>query len=264
MDSSFSFFERDKRNFLSYMPNFHKHGHNELYYLVSGKTKYFIGGRLYFLQPGDLMFIPKGEHHRTDNMDTLGVDRILLNFDDDFVCSHHLQMLNEERYFRLHGDQKRQIAQILRKIEEESGKKLTGYQELQQLYLQAMLVLLSRNRQVIPRHTPSTTYQRIQDAARYIDNNYTQELSLDILAKMYYISPEHFSKQFKNITGTRVSEYINMTRITAAQEILCAGKISIAAVALKCGFSDSNYFTRKFKEITGITPKQYAKQYGSF
>jgi len=55
-----------------------------------------------------------------------------------------------------------------------------------------------------------------------------------------------------------LSEYINISRIAAAEKILKSGKYPITRVATECGFNDSNYFAAVFKKYKGITPKKYS------
>lgn len=76
--------------------------------------------------------------------------------------------------------------------------------------------------------------------------------------KKYALSRSHFSKLFKQVTGVGLNEYINITRITAAQNLLSKSNYSITEVASACGFNDSNYFAAVFKKIKGITPKKYS------
>ena len=74
------------------------------------------------------------------------------------------------------------------------------------------------------------------------------------------IGPSYFSKQFKAITGVGLIEYLNLTRITAAEKLLTETNRPITEVAMECGFNDSNYFAAVFKKIKGITPKKFSLQ----
>ena len=72
------------------------------------------------------------------------------------------------------------------------------------------------------------------------------------------MSPSHFSKQFKSITGVGLSEYINVSRISKAEKLLRKTNKPITEIATECGFNDSNYFAAVFKKIKGTTPKKYS------
>ena len=106
----------------------------------------------------------------------------------------------------------------------------------------------------------SQSYSIIQNAAKYISENFNSDLTLDTLAAKYAMSPSHFSKQFKNVTGVGMNEYVNISRISAAEKLLLNTDWPITRIATECGFNDSNYFAAVFKKIKGITPKKYSMQ----
>lgn len=99
----------------------------------------------------------------------------------------------------------------------------------------------------------------LNETIKYIHDNYMNELSLDILAKRLYITPEHLCRSFKEATQKTVIEYINEVRIKKAKELLSTTDLPITEIAYLCGFNDSNYFSRKFKEITKMTPRMMRK-----
>jgi len=97
---------------------------------------------------------------------------------------------------------------------------------------------------------------RIGFAVDYIRKNLHQKLSIDSIAKLAYVSKSNFFKMFKDELGTSPNDFILQERINRAKELL-AGQISIKETAYQTGFSDTNYFTRVFKQLVGVTPKSY-------
>ncbi|WP_419870253.1 AraC family transcriptional regulator [Chryseobacterium sp. CT-SW4] len=97
---------------------------------------------------------------------------------------------------------------------------------------------------------------RISYVVDYIRKNLHQKLSIDSIAKLAYVSKSNFFKMFKEELGTSPNEFILKERINKAKELL-ANKNSIKETAFQTGFSDTNYFTRVFKQFVGITPKNY-------
>lgn len=258
------FFEHARRNKKFNMQAAHSHKKHELYFLEKGNTKYFIGSELYLLSPGELVFVPKGIFHKTNSDECREVERILLSFDDELVgkeYTSYIEELKNNKYIRLSADKILIVQELLQKIEKEINCMNKGYLDMQKLYLRELLIFLCRHRKADKKPEYGSSYSIIQNAARYISNNCNCDLSLDTLSVKYAMSPGHFSKQFKSITGIGLSEYINIVRVTAAEKLLKSTNKTITQIATECGFNDSNYFAAVFKKIKGITPKKYSLLY---
>jgi AraC-like DNA-binding protein len=96
-------------------------------------------------------------------------------------------------------------------------------------------------------------------AINYIEQNYTENISVPELAARFNMSASYFAHFFKEYSQKSVIEYINETRITHAKNFLEKEDLPINDIALRVGFSDINYFSRKFKAVTGISPTEYKK-----
>ena len=101
------------------------------------------------------------------------------------------------------------------------------------------------------------TFHNIID---YLDRHYMEDLSIAHLAAHFNMSPSYFAHFFKEYAQKSVIEYINETRILRAKNFLEREELPISEIALRVGFSDINYFSRKFKAIAGITPTEYKKR----
>ncbi len=246
------------------MDALHSHDMHELYYLEKGSTKYFIGNEIYVLSPGDFIFVPAGEYHQTDYSESSKRERLILAFDNSFVGSRYLKYIQDlvsDKLVHIPADYSEDFKILLRKIEEEGTRKAEDCNEMQKLYLRQLLILISRYR-VARRSTGlSENDHLIQHATKYISMHYNADLSLGNLARRYSVSPCHFSKLFKRTTGVCLNEYINIAKVSAAQELLETSDLSVMQIAYQCGFNDSNYFTQVFKKIKGITPKKYSMQF---
>ena len=101
----------------------------------------------------------------------------------------------------------------------------------------------------------------IDQIKNYIDNNYIKDISLDDLSELFYINKYYLTRIFKEKYGSTINTYISSKRITKAKELLRFSSSSIADIALACGIKDPNYFSRLFKKIEGISPKDYKKMW---
>ena len=96
------------------------------------------------------------------------------------------------------------------------------------------------------------------DALKYIDENISNiEINVNTLAERYGCSTEHFRHKFRKEFNISPQKYILINRLNFVKELLLNSSLSIANIAQQSGFSDSNYFSRYFKRITGYTPTQF-------
>lgn len=113
----------------------------------------------------------------------------------------------------------------------------------------------------IARLAQSKRHQHIStvviEAKNYIDNNYDQEISLKEVSKMVSVSPQYFSKIFKEEIGLSFVEYIRMCRMDVAKNMLRQKIYSIKEVCYKIGYNDPNYFSRLFKKLVGVSPSDF-------
>lgn len=93
----------------------------------------------------------------------------------------------------------------------------------------------------------------------YIDENFSSKLELDTIAKEFFISKYHLSREFKRIFGTTIGDYILKQRISKAKSLLRFSETSIDEIAIECGFSDGGYFIKVFKKEENLTPAKYRK-----
>lgn len=100
----------------------------------------------------------------------------------------------------------------------------------------------------------------IDNALRYIRENYSETLSLGQILQLTNYSKSHFIRLFKESTGMNISEYINKYRIEKSCLDLIYTTNNITEIATANGFNNIQYFSRKFKEYMNCTPKQYQKK----
>lgn len=244
------------------MPTMDSHEKHELYYLERGRAKYFIENEIYQLEAGDMVFVPKGTFHRNNSEDGKGgVERLLFVFGDSFLgpdAKKYIKEMSKYKHIRVNKETLHKFKDLFTKIESEDKKRESDYLELLRLYLMELFILISRHRIKDAPPTLKPTHHIIQDAAKYISENYASNINLQSIADIYSMSAGHFSKQFKKITGVGLNEYINIARISAAEQMLAKTNMSITAIARECGFNDSNYFAAVFKRLKGITPKKFS------
>lgn len=93
----------------------------------------------------------------------------------------------------------------------------------------------------------------------YIGGHYTEDLTIDRLSRLFYISPYHLSHLFKEQTGYSLKQYILRRRIGEAQTRLYSTRDSVQQIAASVGFEDAGYFSRLFTKYIGLPPVEYRK-----
>lgn len=101
----------------------------------------------------------------------------------------------------------------------------------------------------------------VRKAINYIKEYYGDKISLEDIASGMNITPEYLSRLFTKELGKSFSDYLKEYRIDKAKELLVRNKMKIYEVAEKVGYSDSKYFCKVFKEVIGMSPKEYMKFY---
>ena len=104
---------------------------------------------------------------------------------------------------------------------------------------------------------PPRQLQRVTDFMR---EHAAQDLLLDDLAALVGLSPTHFARAFRQSTGVPPHRWLTNLRIERARELLEAGDLPLAEIALACGFADQSHFTVTFKKATALTPGAYRRE----
>lgn len=105
-------------------------------------------------------------------------------------------------------------------------------------------------------------YRQFSKVIDYVESHYRSSLEVSELARIACLSESQFRKRFVKLFKISPSKFINRIRVQTAAKLLLSGDVSIAGVALQCGFCDQSYFTRQFSNFFGLTPKKYRDRQG--
>jgi two-component system response regulator YesN len=94
-------------------------------------------------------------------------------------------------------------------------------------------------------------------AEKYIRSNFKDDITLEELSRKLNISPQYFSKLFKEETGYNFIEYLTFVRIEHSKQLLTTTNMTIKEICYSVGYGDPNYFSRLFKKNTGVSPTVY-------
>ena len=103
--------------------------------------------------------------------------------------------------------------------------------------------------------------QSINVIKKYVDDNFSDEdFSLEKISKALNYNPKYISQLFKKKMSVGINEYLNTVRIQSACTMIEQGTTSVSDIAMRCGFSDAQYFSKVFKRKMGIPPTEYMKK----
>lgn len=257
----------------------HRHDFLEITYVISGSGIHIVGEREYETSRGDLFIInsdiPHGFFPMRDNSSSpvvyncvfmpqfLDLSLISTGHFEDIISSFLFNSLFPDDYtpqpdLKLTGAEFKEIGDLFSKMYSEYKQMKKGYTDIIRAYLIELIVKIFRYLEHFPsKGSLHRNKELIYKAIEYMKANYRTDITLSDLAMKSFISKNYFSRIFKEVTGTNVSDYIHFLRTDQACILLKTTDMKIADIASQVGFSDIKFFYEVFKRITGKTPGQY-------
>lgn len=249
---------------------FHQHLFYEIFFLLSGNVDYIIEGRTYHLRPGDILLTSNMDLHRPVIYPGKPYERIVIwltdrymeilkeLFEESLVNCFTDSALKNYRLIRPDSGNIMKLKQLCDKISTARHNNELGDLALSYAYMTEFLVQIARIY-----HDASDSIknyvvenENINRILVYINENLTENLSLDLLAKQFYVSKYHLSREFKNFTGLSIYQYIMKKRLIVSRNMLRAGS-SVMDACMKCGFNDYSNFLKAFKREFAKNPSEY-------
>ena len=104
-------------------------------------------------------------------------------------------------------------------------------------------------------------FRELLPVIRHIDANFQDEISMKEMAEMANLSTTHFNAKFREILRTTPSRYVLSRRIEYSRRLLTETTREISEIAVYSGFCDQSHFTKRFRRLTGLTPREYRKRF---
>lgn len=253
---------------------FHSHDYSEIAIIISGDAEHIADDQREKVSAGDILLIHPGTVHaydRTGNMEIVNLlydhSRLSLPILDSYDMPLLRQILPPV------GEYRNSAKALLKLTAEELTSALEAIQELddelknrkpgRQFHTLAMFMkILSQLARIGSfQDTKQRSCFQIGDAISYINRHFQKAVNVEKLAKTANMSLRNFQRYFKNTTGCSPAGFLTRVRLRNAANLLINSDEAIGIIALNCGFYDSNYFCKKFKEHFGVSPKQFRLQH---
>ncbi len=248
----------------------HAHDYYEIYVHLEGGRLYCIDDIVYELKPNQLIVVPPYHMHGlVCDRDLVNYERCYLYLSTDMLERLGMGRIDITQYLSIAGNNEHIVTDIsaedaqffkqsMRSIEEFNlilEKQLEIYAKILRI-----LQLVSDNiSHKTDSHKLKDTDSQIIEILHYINEHYTQDISIQSISSTFHISESSLSHRFREYVNKGVYEYILYKRIIRAEELMNVND-SLTDIAYQCGFSDYSNFLRVFKKITGLSPKDYRTQ----
>ena len=249
------------------------HEQIEFLFFYRGGARILCGDRSYIASDGDIFLINPYELHKviwhsgSPFYDCVMIDASLYRDARQGICdTRYFDLLTDSHAcFENRLTHSPMVAEHLSALRRELEEKGVAYELSVKAHVYGLFVELFRS------HIRSRTtfrqmvdnierYERIKPVLEYMRRNLSETIRLEALAQQCSVSPAHFCRIFRQITGTTPVQYLTNLRLHQAAALLRRTDRSISQIAAEVGFDDVGYMSRCFKKQFGLTPTQVKRQ----
>ena len=256
----------------------HSHEFTELVVVTGGTGLHVTGQETWTLAAGDVFVIGGERPHDYQDMHRLALINILYDpvrlrldlRDLPAVAGYHALFTLEPAWRRRHQFRSRLrltpkelgvVVALLDDLEAELRVRAPGFGFQSNALFMQVIGFLARCYGG-SKGADSHALLRIAEAISFLEGRYAEPIGLEELASIAHMSARSFARAFRAAMGSSPIAYLLQLRINKAADLLRHGEGTITDVAYRVGFGDSNYFTRQFHKLVGVSPRDYRRQHG--
>ncbi|EJJ0922449.1 AraC family transcriptional regulator [Enterococcus faecalis] len=245
--------------------NCHHHEFLEISILLEGESEYIVQGQQYHATTGTVfLFNPRTEHGEQQKAGTyshqlhIGISNLYLEGLARNVFPNKSALLDLSH---LHGAFLEKAWQIVHEL---NHQEVESALQIKALVIE-LLVYILRSLAVDQENKIETRLSKTEKRKRnlvnhtiyYLETHHDEEITLEQLAEMLYVTPTYLSKTFKAATGVGPINYLIQIRLNHAKELLKNDSLSVKEVAKTVGYEDAYHFSKLFKKYYGKSPSQF-------
>jgi AraC-like DNA-binding protein len=255
----------------------HAHEFAEIVIITAGSGVHVTGKETYPLNAGDAFVIGGSRQHDYHSMKNLCLMNIL--FQPDKLNLHTVDLRTLPGYhalftlepawrkrhqfngrLRLTTSELSVVMTYVDTLELELATRKNGFKFMATAAFMQIVGYLSRC-YAQAKHPDSRALLRIGAAIGHLESNYQEPINRDQLATIAHMSKRTFARSFQAAMGNSPIAHLIQLRVNRGASLLRRTELTVTEIAFQVGFSDSNYFTRQFRKLIGVTPGQYRRQY---
>ncbi len=255
----------------------HSHAYTEIVVITAGHGRHCIDHRDYEIGAGDVYVLYGNTVHGFPEVKELELFNVMFKWGaplldrDEFLILPGYQALfhwepnyRQQHAFRSHMKLSPKglagLEAMLNRLEHEYRAQTAGYRLLCRALLHELVIELCRAYPGTQQYAEAHEIMRLARVTAYMEEHFTQALKIEQLARMACFSPRHFIRVFARVYGVTPGRYLEQRRVREACRLLSKyPEMSIAEVATNCGYRDSNFFSRQFREFMGMPPREYRR-----
>ena len=248
----------------SYPYHVHKED-TELIYFSNGKADYQINNEVFKVKKGDLLIVNKGSIHSiaSDSKDPISCWTCgIMNFKLSNSLSPEVFLPMNKKPHMKAGNQENLIYDIFNALEYFSKQDTTYSLSICNSLANALANIYFNifENAVVETFNQKNTF--VQDILFYINENYSQPISLKKLSEKFHMSSDHISHKFQEIYGISPINYTIDRRISEAKWKLINTKDSLVSISLQVGYENTSHFSNLFLKRVGYPPLVYREKFG--
>lgn len=234
----------------------HSHAFTELFYVRDGRGEFLLEDKIYPISKDDLIIVNPHINHTEISKGTpplsyftVGVEGVCFSF-------------NDQKEYRIFNCRKKEADLLFyfNSLFQELDKQSEGYEKICNYLLHILILQLQRITdspfELITAQHPSKECAYIK---RYLDSNYSENITLDHLSALSHLNKYYLSHKFTKYYGISPINYLSRKRIDVCKELLENTDYGISDIAHLVGFSSQSYLSQSFRKSCGMTAGTYRK-----
>jgi len=248
------------------IPQMHYHSFPELFLQTSGEDLFVFPDEKKVIKPGEVCLVPRGlPHKEVIEKDKLKFENIVFMYFNDGLTVHFAKVVSDKNFpqmdtfQRFYTEESYRTFQYLNDAIEFSH---LGYPANHPLVKYPFLMALHSIKRILSKSAEkeSKLHHKVSLCKGMILSQIADpKLNIKSLAKKVGTSSDYLGRLFQKEAGCSLNYYIQQQRILMARELLSKSDLDIKQVCRQTGFVDPSYFTKVFKKLVQISPKEYRK-----
>lgn len=238
----------------------HFHPFTEIFLVLDGEGTFTVENKSFDIKTNDLIIVLPNVYHQELSHDNKPLEYAVLGVKD---LLFQVEDSNQNFIFQNFDKDNQDILYYFHHLLMESENKEIGYDTVCQKLLELLILKIIRkmniNLQAQQAFLP--VKREIRMICHYIDQNYSEDLSLESLAQYMKMNKYYMAHEFKKYMHISPIQYLIKRRIEECQSLLKTSSLSVSEISEAVGFSSQSYFSQIFKKEIGMTPLEYRQSH---